>query len=102
MQSPATAKQIGTTCGRPLASMEANRPTRAAEIRCRASSSVISVLALTDEQREAAPAPEAVDVRESRLAHPCELVFDARELIFGVVGGAPDRGQELGMTFGRR
>lgn len=52
----------------------------------------------SDEKREAAPSPEAVDVDEAGFAHPCALRFYRGEPIFRIVLLPADRGQELPVT----
>src|SRR5262249_53790251 len=46
---------------------------------------------LTREQREPAPAPHAVDVVQTGLAHPRELRLDRGEAVLRIAVGAPDR-----------
>ena len=55
-----------------------------------------------DEQREAAPAPQTVDLLQARVAHPPELGLDVDEAIFGIVFGSPDRRAERRVQLGRR
>ena len=46
---------------------------------------------LAREQREAAPAPHAIDVAQSGGAHPVELRLDRGEAVLGIAVGAADR-----------
>src|SRR5207245_11421249 len=47
------------------------------------------------EQRHSPPAPEAVDVRQSGVAHPDQLRLDVDEPVLRIIGGPPDGSQEL-------
>ncbi len=53
------------------------------------------------QQRESAPPPETVDLRQSGLAHPLQLVFNQDESVFGVVIRSANQIQELAMEFRR-
>ena len=55
-----------------------------------------------DEEREAPPPPEAVDLLQAGLTHPAQLRLDVDELILGIVLGAADRGPERGVELRRR
>jgi hypothetical protein len=55
-----------------------------------------------DEQCEASPTPDAVDLDQTGLTHPQKLALDVRQSVFGIIGRPTDGGQELGVQLGRR
>jgi hypothetical protein len=54
------------------------------------------------QQREPSPPPETIDLGQSGLPHPSQLVLDIGQSVLGVILGPADQIQELSVKLGSR